>query len=134
MALAHRCQTVVAPANISGICTLWKMRQRLRSAAGGVWCSREVLGNHPRKSPRRWMELRLYDDYGWQRPINLGCGPRSARTPEALLCTQIKSCLPFSNSNPQFLPYSLERSNSVIAPFGNSSFNRILAPVALVST
>jgi hypothetical protein len=47
---------------------------------------------------------------------------------------QTKSCLPFSNSNAQFLPYSLERSNSVIAPFGNSSFNRILAPVALVST
>src|SRR4030095_1211723 len=30
----------------SRICTLWKMRQRLRSAAGGLWCSREVLGNH----------------------------------------------------------------------------------------
>ena len=40
----------------------------------------------------------------------------------------------FFDSNPQFLPYSLEGSNSVIAPFGNSSFNKILAPVALVST
>jgi hypothetical protein len=55
MGLAHRCQTVGTPANISRICTLWKMRQRLRSAAGGVWCSREVLGNHHRKSPQRWM-------------------------------------------------------------------------------
>ena len=34
--LAHRCQMVATPANISRICTLWKMRQRLRSAAGGV--------------------------------------------------------------------------------------------------
>ena len=65
---------------------------------------------------------------------NFGLWPQSAATLDALLCMQIKSCLPFSNSNPQFLPYSLERSNSVIAPFGNSSFNRILAPVALVST
>ena len=23
------------------------------------------------------MELRLYDDYGWQRPSNLGCGRRA---------------------------------------------------------
>src|SRR4029453_10236048 len=30
----------------SRICTLWKRRQRLRRAAGGLWCSREVLGNH----------------------------------------------------------------------------------------
>ena len=37
----------------------------------------EVLGNHHRKSPQRWMELRLYDDYGWQRPTNLGCGRRA---------------------------------------------------------
>jgi hypothetical protein len=35
---------------------------------------REILANHPQKSPPRWMELRLYDDYGWQRPINFGCG------------------------------------------------------------
>ena len=67
-------------------------------------------------------------------PTNFGLWPQSAATLDALLCMQIKSYLPFSNSNPQFLPYSLERSNSVIAPFGNSSFNRILAPVALVST
>jgi len=40
MGLARRCQTVATPVNISRICMLWKMRQRLRSAAGGVWCSR----------------------------------------------------------------------------------------------
>ena len=37
----HRCQTVGTPANISRICTNWKMRPRLRSAADGVWCSRD---------------------------------------------------------------------------------------------
>src|SRR5438045_128486 len=63
MGLAHRCQTVGSPANISRICTLWKMRQRLRSAAGGVWCSREVLGknlpNQQRGSPYclAWQQL-----------------------------------------------------------------------------
>ena len=40
---------------------------------------REVLANHHPKSPQRWMELRLYDDYGWQRPINLGCRRRAQR-------------------------------------------------------
>ena len=34
--------------------------------------------NH-QKSPKRWMELRLYGDYGWQRPTNLGCGRRAQR-------------------------------------------------------
>jgi len=33
-----------------------------------------------------------------------GLWPQSMRTPDALLCMQIKSCLPFSNSNPQFKP------------------------------
>ena len=35
------------------------------------------------------------DKFGWLR---------SVRTPDALLCMQIKSCRPFSNSNPQFKP------------------------------
>ena len=33
-----------------------------------------------------------------------GLWPQSAATLDALLCMQIKSCLPFSNSNPQFKP------------------------------
>ena len=33
---------------------------------------------------------------------NFGLWPQSVRTLDALLCMQIKSCLPFSNSNPQF--------------------------------
>ena len=33
-----------------------------------------------------------------------GLWPQSAVTPDALLCMQIKNCLPFSNSNPQFKP------------------------------
>jgi hypothetical protein len=33
-----------------------------------------------------------------------GLWPQSATTLDALLCMQIKSCLPFSNSNPQFKP------------------------------
>src|SRR6266478_5488875 len=33
-----------------------------------------------------------------------GLWPHSARTPDALSWKQIKSCLPFSNSNPQFKP------------------------------
>jgi hypothetical protein len=33
-----------------------------------------------------------------------GLRPQSAATLDAVLCTQIKSCLPFSNSNPQFKP------------------------------
>ena len=33
-----------------------------------------------------------------------GLWPRSAATPDALLSMQIKSCLPFSNSNPQLKP------------------------------
>jgi hypothetical protein len=35
---------------------------------------------------------------------NFGLRPQSAATLDALLCMQIKSCLPFSNSNPQFKP------------------------------
>jgi hypothetical protein len=35
---------------------------------------------------------------------NFGLWPESARTLDALLCMQIKSCLPFSNSNPQLKP------------------------------
>jgi hypothetical protein len=60
MGLAHHCQTLAIPANISRICTLWKMRPRLGSAAGGGWCSREVLENHHEKSPQRWMGFGLY--------------------------------------------------------------------------
>jgi Sigma-70, region 4 len=37
----------------------------------------EVLGDYHQKSPQRWVELRFYDDYRWQRPINLGCGGRA---------------------------------------------------------
>jgi hypothetical protein len=33
-----------------------------------------------------------------------GSWPQSAATLDALLCMQIKSCLPFSNSNPQSKP------------------------------
>jgi len=33
-----------------------------------------------------------------------GLWPQSAATLDALLCMQIKSCLPSSNSNPQFEP------------------------------
>jgi hypothetical protein len=33
-----------------------------------------------------------------------GLWPPSAATLDALLCMQTKSCLPFSNSNPQFKP------------------------------
>jgi hypothetical protein len=33
-----------------------------------------------------------------------GLWPQSAATLDALLCMQIKSCLPFSNANPQFKP------------------------------
>jgi len=33
-----------------------------------------------------------------------GLWPQSAATLDALLCMQIKSCLPFSNSNPQLKP------------------------------
>jgi hypothetical protein len=33
-----------------------------------------------------------------------GLWPQSAATLDALLCMQIKSCLPFSNSNPQSKP------------------------------
>jgi hypothetical protein len=33
-----------------------------------------------------------------------GLQPQSARMPDALLWKQTKSCLPFSNSNPQFKP------------------------------
>jgi hypothetical protein len=29
---------------------------------------REVLGNHHRKSPQGWMELRQHDDDGWEGP------------------------------------------------------------------
>jgi len=34
----------------------------------------------------------------------IGLLPQSAATLDALLCMQIKSCLPFSNSNPQSKP------------------------------
>jgi hypothetical protein len=63
---------------------------------------REVLGNHPQKSPQRWMELRLYLKYGSQGATVLGCGRGAQRRRTLLLCMQTKSCLPFSNSNPQF--------------------------------
>jgi hypothetical protein len=46
------------------------------------------------------MELRLYGDYGWQKADQFGLWPLSAATLDALLYMQIKSCLPFSNSNP----------------------------------
>jgi hypothetical protein len=46
--------------------------------------------------------LRLYLKHRSQGGDNFGLWPQSARTPDALLCVQIKSCLPFSNSNPQF--------------------------------
>ena len=39
-----------------------------------------------------------------QRGDNFGLWPQSVRTLDALLCMQIKSCLPFSNSNPKFKP------------------------------
>jgi hypothetical protein len=48
------------------------------------------------------MELRLHLKYGSTGGDNFGLSPQSARTLDALLCMQIKSCLPFSNSNPQF--------------------------------
>src|SRR4030095_14146862 len=38
------------------------------------------------------------------RGDNFGLSPQSMRTPDALLCMQIKSYLPFSNSNPQSQP------------------------------
>jgi hypothetical protein len=38
------------------------------------------------------MKLRLYGDYGWKRPTNLGLWPQSAATLDALLCMQTKSC------------------------------------------
>jgi len=37
-------------------------------------------------------------------PLLNGLLPQSAATLDALLCMQIKSCLPFSKSNPQFKP------------------------------
>jgi hypothetical protein len=47
------------------------------------------------------MELRLYGDYGWQRPTNLGCGRRAQRR-----WTLYRACRPrvacLSRSNPQF--------------------------------
>jgi hypothetical protein len=36
-----------------------------------------------------------------------GLWPQSAATLDALLCMQIKSCLRFSNSNPQFKPIDI---------------------------
>jgi hypothetical protein len=39
-----------------------------------------------------------------------GLWPQSERTLDALLCMQIKSCLPFSNSNPQFKPTDIIKS------------------------
>ena len=47
--------------------------------------AREILGNHHRKSPKRWMELRLYGDHGWQTLTNLGCG-RGAQRRWTLYC------------------------------------------------
>jgi hypothetical protein len=40
---------------------------------------REVLANHHRNSPQRWMELRLYLKYGSQGSTILGCGRRAQR-------------------------------------------------------
>jgi hypothetical protein len=77
--------------------------------------AREVLGNHHRKSPQRWMELRLYGDYRWQRPTNLGCGCRAQRR-WTLYCAWIKSCLFFSNSNPQLKPTGIIMSAAESLP------------------
>ena len=38
------------------------------------------------------------------KAAQFGLWPQSAKTPDALLFKQIKSCLPFSNSNPQLKP------------------------------
>ena len=46
-------------------------------------------------------------DHGSQRPSNLGLWPQSAATLDALLCMQIKGCLPSSNSNPQLKPTAI---------------------------
>jgi hypothetical protein len=40
-----------------------------------------------------------------------GLWPQSAATPDALLSIQIKRCLPFSNSNPQFKPTDIVMSS-----------------------
>ena len=48
------------------------------------------------------MELRLYLKYRITQADNFGLWPPSAATLDASLCMQIKSCLPFSTSNPQF--------------------------------
>jgi hypothetical protein len=45
------------------------------------------------------------------KPDQFGLWPQSAATLDALLCMQIKSCLPFSNSNPQFKPTGIIDSN-----------------------
>jgi len=39
-----------------------------------------------------------------------GLWPRSAATLDVLLCMQIRSCLPFSNSNPQLRPTGIMMS------------------------
>ena len=45
---------------------------------------------------------------------NFGLWPQSVRTRDALLCMQIKSCLPFSNSNPQFETDDQERIQNLL--------------------
>ena len=37
---------------------------RVKDKNGRIYSREAVLGNHHRKSPQRWMELRLYGDYG----------------------------------------------------------------------
>ena len=54
-------------------------QQRLRSAAGGVWCSREVFGNRRGASQQSRLELWLRFSFGLRRANNLDCRRASER-------------------------------------------------------
>jgi hypothetical protein len=60
------------------------------------------------------LALRLYLKYRITTGDNFGLWPQSAVTLDALLCMQIKSCLPFSNSNPQLKPTGIIMSAIVL--------------------
>ena len=59
----------------------WNYTRRLIASLN----SDEVLANHHRKSPQRWMELRLYRKYGSQRPTNFGLWPQRVKTRDAFI-------------------------------------------------
>ena len=63
--------------------------------------SREILGNDHRKISA-WLDgIAALWRLRMKKADQFGLWPQSAATLDALLCMQIKSCLPFSNSNPQ---------------------------------